>query len=269
MKDIIDKIINFIVKDSGMELISAFIGLLGVYWTIQYTRNQFNDDKRMGTKPYLDLSLCNQNCETEFTYKDEDNEHKMGYWEYLNENTYYVDPKNDSESKSGSFFYVELEIENIGLGHAIDYKIINIYGENSQSEIKENIDIIRKDDKSNMYIVISKRIENEYLTLLEEFINIKKEQLKIREEFWISNQDQPENKSIIDKLITQSREEIYIDVEYKDILNNKYKKTFCLELHFYIEKDLFSEKDIIKGETRILRNKYNEKLIKRKSREKI
>lgn len=265
----IDKIINFIVEGNGMELISASIGLLGVYWTIQYTRNQFNDDKRMGIKPYLDLSICNEDFANKFTASTEDKEYKNSYGSYFNSSTYYVDLKSDC-FKNGSlgFFYAELDLENIGLGHAIDCKVVGIYGENNITRITEDISILKKDYKSKIFLVITKVLKNEYVDLLEKFINCEEEKEKVREKFWL-NKKFPNNYTVLDKLKNQSREEIYIDIEYKDMLNNKYKKTFCLELHFYIEKDLFLEKEIIKGTTRVLRTKYKEKLIKRKRRGKI
>lgn len=269
----IDKIISFIVKDNGMELISAFIGLLGVYWTIQYTRNQFNDDKRMGIKPYLDLSLRSQYCSTEFTpdYEEDIYEEDNHCYRYINSDTYYAHLKDTFSHREGSLslFYVELDLENIGLGHAIDYKLIDIYGENIKTKIKENISIIRKDDKSKIFIEISKMLKKEYLTFLDISINCEEEKARIEEKFWHGNEDFPNDYTVIDKLKKQSREEIYIDVEYKDMLNNKYKKTFCLELLFYIDEGILAEKDIIKGRCRVLRNKYNEKLIKRKRRGKI
>lgn len=250
------KFIKFIGLDNWITMICSLVGLLGVYFTIQFTRNQFKEDKRIGVKPYLDLKINNSYCQTKFSEGDY-------FIKFINEETLFVKDKDSTLSDGETYFYFELDLENIGLGHALDYKVNSIYGENIKFKGKDKIDIIRKDNKKKIWIEISKGLKKEYLDFLYKAINDPKETKKIKEKELNFDRHYPNDYTVSDKLKIKSKEEVYIDIQYKDILNNQYKKIFCLEFYFYIDKNPFATETIIKGKSNFLREKTKEYLIKK------
>lgn len=248
--------VYFIGLDNWITILCSFIGLLGVYLTIQFTRNQFREDKRIGIKPHLDLKLKDKIClGLDLTVDKNVNEKFCN-----NEETYFVDKKNMDGDIVVSFFYIELDLENIGLGHALNYKIVDIYGENLESEIKENLKTIKKESKSKIWLIVYKYITQEDINLLDKVKNDYSQVDKILLSKLTFKAH--ENPTIQDKLKTNSEENIYIDIEYNDLLGNKYKKIFCLELYFDLFIDFKKNECLLDGKVRVSDEKNREYLIK-------
>lgn len=227
------KFIKWVGLDNWITLLSALIGLVGVYLTIQFTRSQFNEDKMVGIKPHLNLICKNNFCWGDYIVESDIDSN------FYADNTYHIFRKmNFGTDQSISFFYIELIIENIGLGHALNFRIIDIYGENTQVSIMENLSIVKKESELKILLEVEKYVKTEFISLLDQANNDDLEKDKLFMDMFSSgvifHQYPKDSKDLTvkDKLKNQSKEKIYIDVEYNDLLKNKYKKTFCIELYF-------------------------------------
>ena len=261
MKDTILSIIKLIGLDNWISILCALIGLLGVYYTIQFTRNQFKDDKRIGIKPYLDLRLKDKFCV--ISKGDTSNLDSK----YFNEHLNFIRLSNYNSMLS--IFYIELDIENIGLGHALNCKVVDIYGENRTSEISENLIVLKQEEKSKIWLYVEKIKKKEYIELFEKAYECYVEELVIIEE-QLNNgeliQGTETSDTINEELKSISKEEIYIDIEYNDMLDNKYKKTFCIELYYYV--DMTFSICRLNGDVRVLNEKSKDFQIKKTLRNK-
>ena len=138
--------LNLLEVDHLITLLSSLIGLVGVYLTIQFTRNQFNEDKRIGIKPHLNLIVKNTHCSGKYIIQKDIAD------EFSDYDVYSVYRERIIENyKDISYLFIELSIENIGLGHALNFKIVDIYGENIDAYIKENLSIIKKKRNQRYY----------------------------------------------------------------------------------------------------------------------
>lgn len=227
------KFLRWVGLDNWITLFSALIGLGGVYLTIQFTRSQFNEDKRVGIKPHLNLICKDVSCWGDYIVESDIDD------KFYTDNLYHLFRKmNFGNDESFSIFYIALAIENIGLGHALNFRIINIYGENTQISIMENLSIVKKENELNIFLEAEKYVTTEFINLLDQANNDDLERKKLFTDIFASGsifQKYPKDYNdltVKDKLRNQSKEKIYIDVEYNDLLKNKYKKTFCIELSF-------------------------------------
>lgn len=248
--------LNFLGVDNLITILSALIGLIGVYLTIQFTRNQFNEDKRIGIKPHLNLIVKNIHCSGKNIIQ------KDRAYEFSDYDTYSVHRERIvGNYKDTSYFLIELSIENIGLGHALNFKILDIYGENIDAYIKENLSIIKKEDESKILLEVHKYITSDLLDLLYTLNNDKEEKLNVLISSIVENTpDQKiyENPNIDQILRNNSKEEIYIDIEYHDLLSNRYKKTFCLELYFDLSMNNQDHNYLLEGKVKCLNKKNKE-----------
>lgn len=230
------KFTKWIGLDNWITLLSALIGLGGAYLTIQFTRNQFNEDKRIGIKPHLNLICKDVSCWGDYIVESDIDD------KFHTDNPYHLFRKmNFGNDESFSIFYIALAIENIGLGHALNFRIINIYGENTQISIMENLSIVKKENELKILLEVEKYVQTKFISLLDQANNNKLEKNKLLLDIFspgILFQEHPKDSkdlTVRDKLINQSKEKIYIDVEYDDLLKNKYRKTFCIELYFDLD----------------------------------
>lgn len=261
----ITQFVNFISVDNWVAITCSFVGLLGVYLTIQYTRKQFKIDKRMEIKPYLDLSMD----EISFFSKDS---YIIGVAidEWKDEEVYSLKMSGDlpKEVVKGTF-RVKFNLENIGLGNAIHLKLIDIISDDRKWEnCRENVNIIKKDNGLTIFMeiekVIKEKIIKEKTLELEDIINIYGK--PHNESFKIDTKKYPYGKFIEDEISKISEEQIYIVFEYEDMLNNKYKKTFCLQMYlFAFFEDCLLDNIYIEGGLKILKEE-KEDLIKIKNK---
>lgn len=262
--------IKYMFSDEGIQLTSAIvgalIGLLGIFWTIQYTRKQFKIDKRMEIKPYLDLSI------DEISFRSSES-YTTGFAinEWKDEEIYLLKIMSDLPSGvDKGIVRVKFNLENIGLGNAIHLKLIDIISDGRKLEnCKDNVNIIKKDSGLTIFMEIEKAIEEkvakEKVVELKEII--KTDGKPHDESFKIDTKKYPYGKFIDDEISKISEEKIYIAFEYEDMLNNKYKKTFCLQLYlFAFFEYTFAEIIYIEGGLKILKEKEKEKLVKSKNK---
>lgn len=253
---VIKAIVNFLGVDNLITILSALIGLIGVYLTIQFTRNQFNEDKRIGIKPHLNLIVKNIHCSGEYIIQ------KDRACEFSDFDIYSVHRERIvGNYEDISYFFIELSIENIGLGHALNFKILDIYGENIDAYIKENLSIIKKDDESKILLEVHKHVTSDFLDLLDTLNNDKEQKLNVLRSSIVANtpyQKIYENPTIDQILRNNSKEEIYIDLEYYDLLTNRYKKTFCLELYFDLAMNNQDYNYLLDGKVKCLNKKNKE-----------
>ncbi|MEW8963279.1 hypothetical protein [Paraclostridium dentum] len=265
------KFLRWVGLDNWITLFSALIGLGGVYLTIQFTRSQFNEDKRVGIKPHLNLICKDVSCWGDYIVESDIDD------KFYTDNPYHLFRKMSfGNDESFSIFYIALAIENIGLGHALNFRIINIYGENTQISIMENLSIIKKENELKILLEVEKYVQTKFISLLDQANNNDLEKDKLLMDTFSSGvlfQEHPkdsEDLTVTDKLINQSNEKIYIDVEYDDLLKNKYRKTFCIELYFDLAfkngttKPLIDDKFpdyLLSGEVKVLDIESKEFLI--------
>lgn len=270
------KFLRWVGLDNWITLFSALIGLGGVYLTIQFTRSQFNEDKRVGIKPHLNLICKDVSCWGDYIVESDIDD------KFYTDNPYHLFRKMSfGNDESFSIFYIALAIENIGLGHALNFRIINIYGENTQISIMENLSIIKKENELKILLEVEKYVQTKFISLLDQANNNDLEKDKLLMDTFSSGvlfQEHPkdsEDLTVTDKLINQSNEKIYIDVEYDDLLKNKYRKTFCIELYFDLAfkngttKPLIDDKFpdyLLSGEVKVLDIESKEILIPLKNK---
>lgn len=270
------KFLRWVGLDNWITLFSALIGLGGVYLTIQFTRSQFNEDKRVGIKPHLNLICKDVSCWGDYIVESDIDD------KFYTDNPYHLFRKMSfGNDESFSIFYIALAIENIGLGHALNFRIINIYGENTQISIMENLSIIKKENELKVLLEVEKYVQTKFISLLDQANNNDLEKDKLLMDTFSSGvlfQEHPKDSkdlTVTDKLINQSKEKIYIDVEYDDLLKNKYRKTFCIELYFDLAlkngttKPLIDDKFpdyLLSGEVKVLDIESKEILIPLKNK---
>lgn len=185
--------------DGWLSFLGALLGFAIIFITIKHEKKQFNEDKRISVKPYLNMTNI-----AEITQEN-----------LLPHNVIFIN--GDGFNKEGLKRFdlkIKIEFENIGVGNALDcrilaitstYKPCKVIGENivlgviSTNKNKEiHLKIIYYDDED---------IENKIHS---------KESSNITQE-------------IHEYIRKETSREIKILLEYKDILNNWYEKEFILE----------------------------------------
>lgn len=176
-------------------ILSSIVSTLGVIITIKYTKKQFDKDKRIQVKPHLNFLL--ESFSYESTLSDRIINRNQTLFNKINKDNIiiYLHGQNDDEDRSISN---TIKIENIGIGPVINFKITSI-----QSN-KREIDVI-----PNKIIFID---------------NIKIEghiDLKLTIDTPSVSQEDNDPCSIC--------EQILINIEYQDILYNKYEYKLYFE----------------------------------------
>lgn len=228
---------------------SSIISTIGVVYTIKYTKDQFDKDKKIQVKPrpnillkansYKPSNILGERFSAKlYKYKADTLCYKYEIYPLL----YLLsDDENVNVNDITHLITGDLTIENLGLGHIMNCKITSIrsnkryiktYPINSDNNI-----LFIGNIKSSNFITIKLTLELEPIYL---------------EEFY----DQDSLKYIID-------EEISITIEYEDILYNKYTYEFPLEIFLdshSLSQDYIKIEDIKAG-ANILYDKCEEKLI--------
>ncbi|MDO7204211.1 hypothetical protein Q5M85_08770 [Paraclostridium bifermentans] len=97
------KFIKWIGLDNWITLLSALIGLVGVYLTIQFTRNQFNKDKMVGIKPHLNLICKNNFCWGDYIVESDID---SKFYADNADNTYHIFRKMNFEMTKAIAFFI-------------------------------------------------------------------------------------------------------------------------------------------------------------------
>lgn len=215
------RIISYFIDGTSLDAQLSFIGSIlggilsfaGVWITIRYTRKQFKDDKRISVKPYLDIKLNYFNIDKSILSFGNFSINK------LKDNKY----KHDYEEED-----ILIEINNLGQGHCLECKLVKIIIDNKNindeygyiGNLTVNENILRKIKFKTYYGDIVEKIKKKY---------IDKNIDDCPEEF---------------KQFTYNHllKEVELQFEYKDVLDNKYRKTIVIEV--FIKFDILAEKHI-------------------------
>ncbi len=199
--------------DGWLSFLAGLFGFLGIFITIQFNNKQFNEDKRISVKPYLNMTNI-----AEIT-SDNLIPH---YIVFIN-----GDGFNGNCLKRFNVKF-KLEFENLGIGNALDCRILLI---TSTSKIYKSVG-----GESVLGAIISDK--NKDIRLGIEYYDDEHIENKIYN-YKGSNITQ----EIHDYIRKETSRDIKILVEYKDILNNWYEKEFVLEC--FLETNLnFSSSEI-------------------------
>lgn len=203
---------------NSITILCALIGLVGTWLTIKYTYNQFKKDKMISVKPYLNISVKNQKY---FDSKEK------AIKEAIYRKRESVDPSSESneililKDNIGieSLIRMCLCIENIGLGHAVDFKILKITRNSKEINCKNSLSKIKINN-----LQTEKRID---LKIYIEFKDFSKDIELIEEKYANLNPAEVLNKSVFlldsfNKDLKKLGEEICIMLKYNDILKNSY-----------------------------------------------
>lgn len=183
------------------SLLGGILSFAGVWLTIIYTRKQFKDDKRISVKPYLDIKLKNLSNSTDsFAF--------IAINKLKNLNLY-------EES------FIGIELSNLGQGNCLECKLIAIRIDGRKVNNGVNVGSVRATDDS-----ISRKIT--FKTYYGDILN------EVKEKFIEKNIKDYED------TYNSLLKEVELQFEYKDVLDNKYRKTIVIEV--FIKFDILAEK---------------------------
>lgn len=218
--DFIYSIINGISEvspDGWASFIGSVLSFLGVFITIRYTKKQFKDemkmsqeqfkdDKRISVKPYLDIKL-------KWTSKGLSSFGIFQIGEFKNLNLH-----KDSN--------IGLEFTNLGQGNCLECRLVKVIidGKNVNDEYGD-IGNLRVDEKISREITFITWYENTLEEIKSEYIDKKLDDCP-------SEFKQFRFKHLL--------KEVEMQFEYKDVLENKYRKNIVLEI--FIEFAILAEK---------------------------
>lgn len=215
--------INIIVRESsngltadgmitlGLGIITLFISLV----TIRITKKQFSDDKRLTIKPYL-------NCEKEELIKESSlNKQVQNIKCY--EHIIFMYGNVYGHMVGEDDYQFRLNVHNVGLGHAINCKITQVYTKNNEDDfkvigLKKFLGPIKVTDNLEIDFNIKHTISNEHLELIGTGYNSFDEYLELNK-----------------KVYQESVKDIYMDIKYSDVLFNEYMVTIHFKFCNYID----------------------------------
>ncbi|WP_346935317.1 hypothetical protein [Clostridium sp.] len=202
--------------DGWLGFITALLGFSGIFITIRHTNKQFNEDKRISVKPYLDLSISKvirpKLGNDLYTAKDYSFSYSGNIW-------------INADSGLGCYdLQCRLDIKNLGMGNALDCRILSVRP-TSPFDIEDNrvLGVIEPNKSGEISINIKyydDDSKNKVLTVYKEF-----------------------NKSeqIYEYINNQTTRDIILLIEYKDILNNCYKKEFTLKCNLAVYLESYND----------------------------
>lgn len=200
--------------DGWLSFLMGLLGFISIFISIQFSKEQFMEDKRIGIKPYLDITL-----ESPGTKRCSSIGIISINYDNMNINLY--------ENK-----IVNLVITNLGLGNCLRCEVIEI----KLNGIKLNEDVsyignIRVNDsiKSELMIVFW------FGDILE---NLKRK--------YIDKQLAGSPENFKEKINKSSLNTVELIMKYKDILGNEYKKNIVLNVNADFELE-FDEQFRIKN----------------------
>ncbi|MDM0609233.1 hypothetical protein QTH02_14040 [Clostridium perfringens] len=170
---------------------------------VKLLKEQFYEDKRIGVKPFLDINISNISNATKGNSL-----YLNKYNSIIRKNITFIDCKNDQ---------LIIEFNNIGLGPAINIKLIGVNVDNEKIDIK--FDNFRKNIGSinineNKFLIIN------FNTVLDEN--------KLSKENFESREDLKSKLKILDF-------NIKFKFRFCDILENEYDKIFKIKISNYID----------------------------------
>jgi len=205
--------------DGWLSFLGSLFGFVIIFITIQHERKQFNEDKRMNIKPYLDITFEGV---------------KESEWN----NSLGLIPINDTKMNINIYNEDErsVVITNLGLGHCLECMLIDmkLNGKNFNILNEEPIYIGKlKIDSTKKYKLKFKVWYGD----IQERLRKQYKGTHIRD-----------NKKIKEEIYNETLNTLELLLEYKDILGNKYNKTIVLNISidFELEYDsMFKVKDIL------------------------
>lgn len=195
-----------VTADGWIALIGSILSFWGIFITIIFTKNQFEKDKRINVKPYLDIRLAHV----------KENTSSFGIFTIntlKNMNLYEVDK-------------IGIELMNLGLGNCLKCKLL---------EIKLNGCVVDDEIKyiGNLRVDENKIYEITFRTVYGDIL----EELKKK---YVGNNIGSEFKEFNDNVNKETLNRIELKFEYKDILDNTYNKSVVIET--FIEFNILTEK---------------------------
>lgn len=197
----IKEFINNTTPDGWLSVIGSLLGFLGILLTIKYTKKQFERDKKLAVKPYLDVRICSP----------DDIRNTL---ECIVINKFEDISLNEDED-------VGIKITNLGQGHCLKCKLIEIKYKNTMSQDKKEIGNIKINETAlyNIYFYVwygdvLKRIEDKY-----------KNQN-------INNYDKRE---LSEKIKKETQNKVELLFEYEDVLGNRYNKKVVINIYMKLK----------------------------------
>ncbi|EJT5934039.1 hypothetical protein N2W41_001766 [Clostridium perfringens] len=225
--DFIKNSIYSVTADGWISLIGSIISFVGIFITIKFTKKQFEKDKRITIKPYLDIRF-----------------------KILTEATSSLGFVNINKLKNINLYEVDdigIEIGNLGQGNCLKCNLVGIKlnGKYIDNDLKYIGNI--KVDESKVFEITFRTL---YGDILEEF----------REKYIGSNIG--DNYELFkENICRKTLNIIELQFEYKDVLDNKYSKSIVIET-FIIFDFLTSKNPFEVGEImfRYVHYEINDKL---------
>lgn len=184
-----------VTADGWISLIGSILSFGGIFITIRFTKKQFEKDKRITVKPYLDVKL-------KYLTEHIGSRAFITINKLKNINLYEIDE-------------IGIEIANLGLGNCLKCSLV---------EIRLNGNIIEED---SIYIGNLKVDENKIfeITLRTIYGDILEE---IKEKY-IGKNIEGSYEAFNDKINRETLNKIELQLEYKDVLDNRYSKNIVIE----------------------------------------
>lgn len=209
-----------ITPDGWISFIGSILGFIGVIITIRYTKKQFEIDKRISIKPYLNMELSS------------DYRHSGGHLGIFEINRL----KN---SKLYEDTTLVMNFQNLGQGNCLECELVKIMVDN------KNID----DECSEYEYGYMGSIKVDSNKIMEIIFTIFYEDIldSLKKKYVGKNiNDCPKISSNFKYL--HPFKNIELQFEYKDILDNKYRKKIVMEtsliFNIYNEKYIWEISDI-------------------------
>lgn len=175
-------------------IITALVAIEGVYISLKENRKNNLENKILEHRPYLKSSIINL-CSFIELEKIKDNNNLVWVWDEISTNLYslsnvygkqQIENLNYKTDIQDNFIILVYDLDNIGLGHALNFNFtINL------TSVFDK-EIICKNEKKRLYILISKKLIRENGMYLDFYL---------------------EYKDIIDVNIYSQREKIFINYD--------------------------------------------------------
>lgn len=214
---IIFNFISEITSDGWIALLGIIVGFSGVYKTIKNSEEQFKEDKRISIKPYLDIKLKNSTIDV----------CSLGFFKINEFKNRVLDDLDD----------IVIEITNLGQGNCLDCKLIEIRIDGKKVNDEDRYIGNLKVDENMLRQITFNTWYGDVLDQLKTYIG--------------KNLNDCPNE-FEDMIYRHFVNEIEMEFEYKDVLENKYRKTIPIDVfiifiiylghspHFKVENIVFN-----------------------------
>lgn len=203
---IISKALDGLTWDGILTLFTSLIAIFISVRAIKQAEYQFKESKRLDIKPYFNCKVEPLDFSSFKNFEELNNDLHNLKW-----NQYFISTRNTFNEGHSEDFKTKLILNNIGLGHAIDCKIMSITGMIEEKAYEYHIGEIQTNDSIQIGLNFKYFIEEKIKKIVgRSFDSI--------EEFEIFNES----------IKQETTEKIYINLKYIDLLENEYKKTICI-----------------------------------------